>query len=400
MQSRGSRKTRTAIVAFSLVMSLLFGTVFFLLLSFNDDFEYSFYRVTGYLGLWETPEKFWGNVGLAEKADPELVERFREISSKYEHYIPLDTIREYYDLVGPRAMLEVLEDENPLCHEKGHNIGMVVFEEVGNIYESLLICGDLCTSSCVHGIFYNIDPSDDGAVHVHEDGSEHVHPTPDSMEQSLMEACEDNTIYRSGTNKNTCYHGMGHGFTVYTRYDINASLDFCDQLKGRKHWEEATYHCANGAFMEYHSERNPDMDKLEGLSCDSFGRYEAPCYRYRLGGVFEDLSDMLDLVDYCLGKEDPESRLGCASSIGKAVVMKGAYTAGDIARYCDGRLDSEQSKVCVLGFLSRFNTVEGEHANINPERECSYLEGDLGSFCMKHTGFNVYDSGNFKAYQV
>ena len=56
----------------------------------------------------------------------------------------------YYQLIGPASILDVLETD-PFCHDRGHNLGRVVFNNCKNLGTSIRICRNRCTGACYHG---------------------------------------------------------------------------------------------------------------------------------------------------------------------------------------------------------------------------------------------------------
>lgn len=76
---------------------------------------------------------------------------FEELSEKNK-YDPLsiEILTQYYQLIGPSRILDVLE-KDPFCHDRGHNLGRVVFNSCKNLGDSISICGNRCTGACYHG---------------------------------------------------------------------------------------------------------------------------------------------------------------------------------------------------------------------------------------------------------
>lgn len=87
------------------------------------------------------------DASLSDQAFTQFSELYEKSSNRP---LSIEILTIYYHLIGPSRILDVLETD-PFCHDKGHNLGRVVFNTCGNLAESIQICENRCTGACYHG---------------------------------------------------------------------------------------------------------------------------------------------------------------------------------------------------------------------------------------------------------
>ncbi|MGY5152163.1 MAG: thrombospondin type 3 repeat-containing protein [Candidatus Nitrosopumilus sp. bin_6a] len=115
------------------------------------------------------------------------------------------------------------------CHFVSHEIGSASFSENMDVFETLNgIDGSMCRGGFYHGAM---------AAFFHE----------------LRENNEDISSYKTVCNAfigspdyTKCVHGLGHGLTHYFEYDLESTINACDQMS----FYQGTI-CVGGVMMEY-----------------------------------------------------------------------------------------------------------------------------------------------------
>jgi len=358
------------------------------------------YKISG-ASIWIDTDRFEKSE-ITQSVDPKFIEEFKIMSKKLPGNIPIDTIKKYYSLIGPNIILDVIEDERNFkkgqvqCHEKGHNVGIAVYENTKDIQKSLEICGLRCTSSCLHGVFYALGAEGyrqtKGENHIHKDGSVHFHHIlSDDIIESLKDICKQQKLIPFQIGIETCYHAIGHGFAHPLDFDIDWTMKQCSSFKKKT----AVVDCAYGAYMEHYSVRNPNS--LNNFSCDDATYHPAACYRTTLFRINKDKLKREKIIPRCLSQTKTPNQLGCLTAIGRTVVKRGYFNPGDISFFC-GNLEINQAEACIKGFIDGSKDPKALHQNISIKYECNLLSSKLKKFCLKSRYFNMYYSTNLEYY--
>ncbi len=129
--------------------------------------------------------------------------------------------------------------ERNYCHELSHAIGRTAAQKYKTFAETNAHADDYCSYGYYHGMVGTL---------VVLLGKEH-------FQQNVNLLCD--TVpgrERKSFDYFTCVHGIGHGTTILSYYDLPEALKLCDVLGGT--WEQEQ--CYNGAFMENLISQNKD----------------------------------------------------------------------------------------------------------------------------------------------
>ena len=257
--------------------------------------------------------------------------------------------------------------------ERGHDLGKLIFEGVGEIQRALATCDGVCNSGCMHGVFRQAMSGGETT------GGKAENPL--ALATRVESACGANGEYSPGD----CIHGLGHAFMYQAEYDVESAIGFCDQLSdyARK------YYCATGAYMELAN--NPPRGYLEGQSiyfpCDQ-SPYPAACFRYRFpvslpafyrgGGKFEELARG------CKALTGPH-RLGCFHGIGNGHLATLLRTTQALGELC-GFGDRDDQTVCIEGSMERMS----RYHNALAKQACASLNDWRAGICEESLKRGLY----------
>ena len=122
----------------------------------------------------------------------------RELFMNYMKNLKADELfesyKEWIDVIGANGIVSILKDQFPQCHNRGHELGRLIYLRSHSISGSLATCDGACNSGCMHGVFK-------AAFSTISDKTEDV--TIQSIAARAEEICEEETQYRLGD----CLHG-------------------------------------------------------------------------------------------------------------------------------------------------------------------------------------------------
>ena len=138
-------------------------------------------------------------------------------------------------LYGPNAVLEGvwrIGEEYPAvrfnCHTPGHEMGRVVYNELGSLRKALTGADDRCMGSYIHGVF------------------DAWSATPKEHDDFVMAAKLCNGYSQGSTN--LCYDGLAHSL-----WSKLGSADEVSQVCGVADKSEGRYGCLAGVLMQMYS---------------------------------------------------------------------------------------------------------------------------------------------------
>ena len=146
-------------------------------------------------------------------------------------------LREVTKAHGPNAAIELFalwQDTGVVSpavddHQLSHRIGRQTASSYGVNSEAFLLCPmSAVNGGCQHGFF------------------EHVLGQTETSSEAAQLICESLGTEYSSKFKFYCYHGVGHGVIMAQAYDLQKSLDVCNQLPSFV----AQDGCWQGVFME------------------------------------------------------------------------------------------------------------------------------------------------------
>ena len=292
--------------------------------------------------------------------DPELRKRF---VADYRSATDQRTVlREYLPKLGADGILDVFENADPLCHNQAHLLGRELFAELGDLAPALMICGDRCTSACMHGVVMEA---------LGGEASSGLAATEAPAER--LKAICDQAPMREAYPRGDCAHGVGHALLVLADYDLGTALRDCAVFDS----PPIVHYCATGVFMEEDS-KHGSRDSKRHYPCDSYKQFPAACYKYKTGSFLGQGADEVKAAAAeCLRLEAPLRR-GCFYGLGAAEIRRISLEPKRLATVCSFG-DSLDRTMCIDGAIDRLGDYRPEAARA----ACAELKGDLAAACAR-----------------
>lgn len=268
------------------------------------------------------------------------MEEFRKIVEATKGEIPINIVDSFYDKIGPDALIKVIEEDN-YCHEKGHNVGRVIYRKNKDLSLSLEKCSYRCTTGCFHGVLME---------YFKKGESDEPHIRLEDVKNEISEVCDSKEVTGNKIQKGVCIHGVGHALAFLAKNDIGLALKYCESFKD----EGPVYYCATGVFMEWdivNGRRYKNSSNL--FPCDKFD-FPSACFRYKLARTFGE-DELLSARNFCAGITDPELRSACFHGLGFRFFR--LLKTNPLKYVCDVA-DSGDEKMCIegaIGVLSAFD---------------------------------------------
>ncbi|MCI0410650.1 MAG: hypothetical protein L0191_19175 [Acidobacteria bacterium] len=281
--------------------------------------------------------------------------------------------------LGAQAMLDFLEATYPHCHGQAHEFGQALFARLKDIGPALRECKTRCTSGCMHGVLMEVFAGTrlgSGGV-----TSEH-HVIFDDVVTQMTRLCaerEMTSLHKPGN----CAHGVGHALMVVTGHDVEKSLEGCSAFGN----PAMAYYCATGIFMEYLLTGRRDDPRLNHLHfpCDTFTRFPAACYRYKVPQMLRALGqDARKVAAECL-KLPPRLRLGCFHGLGTVHLGPILKNPSVLPQACSHGGPADQA-VCIEGAIEKLSDFDERRAMA----ACATLDGDNAEVCQAAAQEKMY----------
>ena len=268
-----------------------------------------------------------------------------------------EVFRRYLEPLGAEVMLHALEQGFPLCHNQAHDLGAEVYAATGDLSLAVEICGDGCTSGCMHG-----------AV------KEALGSRPlGEVRRTLRVLCVSDTMAPfAGGN---CAHAVGLAAMAASGHELDQALRVC-----AGHEDPAMqYYCATGVYAEYFIDpQRMDLEVLTNLHfpCDQAASFPAACYRYKAPLMLRALGDDEEaLKAECLGLSGAQ-RLGCFHGMGVALLPTVFDEPARLAEACSEGRKSDRV-VCTEGVVEKL----ADYDQAKAEEACASLSGRLRKNC-------------------
>ena len=268
----------------------------------------------------------------------------------------LAVFTKYLPTLGAGAMLDYLEQTEPLCHGEAHPLGSALYAQTKDLAASLMICGQRCTGACMHGVIREAFKG----------------KTLEDVTSQLETFCQTGPM--SNYKPGNCAHALGHALMIVSERDVAKSLSACSAYPQ----PAMAYYCATGVYMEYFiSPPAPPPDVLsEHYPCDTFALYPAACYRYRGPLMLEAYDDDSErFARECL-RLSGSRRLGCFHGLGAGLLGRVADEPGSIAPGCSHGNADDQA-VCIEGVIEKLADYQPALA----AKACHALEGARLEVC-------------------
>lgn len=258
------------------------------------------------------------------------VDSFQKLSKTEDEKIILSAIDDY---------LSVFQGSEYDCHHMAHHIGeFLLAYSNGNLSKALLTGSQKCGGALYHGIVENYLVSGTLLKKVKLD------------ELKISNLCDSVNANPESQIRLECSHGFGHGFFKVYNFDIQKSVNKCDDFITNL---ERTA-CYNGIFMEnqiqYYQYGEGVFDSEDILfPCNELDEQKSPsCYSYQ---AFHILSQSKFSIKQALSECDKipqmESIKACYSGVGiQGMAMK--KNVNDFVSLCQtGK--PEFQEFCIVG---------------------------------------------------
>ncbi len=306
---------------------------------------------------------------------------FKKEVKKYHFIIPIEVFEQYYDKIGPDAMVDIL-DENKFCHSEAHNLGRVIFKHLGDLPKSLVLCGHSCTLGCMHGVFMqlfqNYGHADNLSKNIYSD---HVNIEVENLSELISNFCDKSAV-KKFIYLGNCYHALGHTLLFISDYNISKGLNYCRLLNG----QAPIYYCATGVYMEYSIVSYDEVHqyKFEVYPCNTT-QFPAACYRYKIIKLLKAGKNLKEVKNFCLELERPQ-RLGCFHGIGYAYQYYISNNPKSIKKICSSD-NIEDEKVCIDGAIQLI-AIYDKNVSISA---CNYVEEKLIDYCLQEVKYSTFN---------
>jgi len=189
-----------------------------------------FLRQIARLGNWLTgkksPEPLYGPYGAGDLVTYKNYELESATATTADD---LETMRMINQIGLARTLEKIVEEAkgqpDTLCHLPAHVVGRAAFDLVGvKVFEG---CDLSCHSGCYHGALEKLAASSDPL---------------ELFDQARALCSARETVF----DRYQCFHGIGHGFMLFSHYKLDEALDACRTL-GTNPARDA---CYGGVFME------------------------------------------------------------------------------------------------------------------------------------------------------
>lgn len=274
---------------------------------------------------------------------------FKLINLVFKREIPLSLVKLYYNVLGPEIILHTIE-EDQYCHDKGHNIGRIIFSKTQDLNQSIQICTARCTTGCFHGVLMEFFKQ-----------GEHIEMV--QIREKINSICKQQTIGKE-IQEGVCVHGVGHALLYLSNYNIKIALRYCSLYKN----PVSNYYCATGVFMEYARVFKKEVNNFAThFPCDE-NDFPAACYRYKIGHTFEE--DQLDQARlFCNSLLDKDKKHGCLHGLGFSYFSIIVNNPREILKVCEND-DSTGKRMCIEGAVGILKEYNKPQAN----KVCDILE--------------------------
>jgi len=289
----------------------------------------------------------------------EIREEFKKEFRYAEDFKLRNIYEKYYPTLGAQGIIDAVTELRPTCHDEGHDLGKIIYNNSQSIGQALRTCNNACYSGCMHGVFMEVFGTNES--HQHDNNTVHdEHINLEDVEELVPEICFNDEVtdfYKPGD----CAHGVGHAMMYLSGYAIEEALDACKTFDTKP----MKYYCSTGAFMEYNTNQHKRDSENNSIfyPCD-VNNYPAACFRYKMVHVVKQQlllgNNILDVIDECK-KLDPENRRGCFHGLGNAFIsgiVSGPYSLSDIC----GLGTKEDEYVCIEGVVERLARYHQEDA--------------------------------------
>lgn len=272
-------------------------------------------------------------------------------------------------------------------HLHAHEIGRETAKLLGITPEAFSKCPTEYNYGCQHGFF------------------EYALSKTKSYKEAAMRICENVQAESTPKLYSYCYHGVGHGLMMALAYNLDKSLEVCNELPN----QTAQVGCWQGSFMENSNAAVTNEEKVLAFSktdplspCNKVEeRYKWQCYINHAGYLMKVTHiDVQKAVQICLSAPDGGTK-PCIQSIGLMTTnpiwqkqVKGVDTVLDskknveVAWQICSEMPPQAQEDCVIGAVG--NILNFDETNIKRVTNfCSIVDPILKKTCFTQIGQNI-----------
>ncbi len=304
----------------------------------------------------------------------------------------LHHMKDLLEAEGAVASFDLLVDlsrVNAAANNEGHDLAHVLGHHAFLVYGLDI---SLTLGECSYEVFQ-------GCIH----GALQAYFDDLARQGTELTKASLNTLCSAATSQfevYTCYHGVGHGITMYTNYDLPGSLDTCDMLTG---WFERAS-CVGGVFMEnvvaYHDSLDPDHEAHDhghgeeptywinpddpAFPCNAVkAKFASACWRMQTSVILRaNGADFQAAALICDAQGDYAD--ACYSSLGRDAAPYGDRQASRMSKYCSYASTDAFRTTCIEAFTAGVILQEND-----PESGmalCTQLSVYDKEACYRETG--------------
>lgn len=303
------------------------------------------------------------------------------IDHQYSRNIPIHIYQKYYDILGPEAVLFIMENNTFCNHDRTHNFGRVIYQNIANLVNSVKICRNKCTGGCWHGVLMQyFEGIKDNIANASVSDATNLTNVDVGLYPYFNALCKGSDELAMLISKyyslGDCYHGLGHAVTYLSEYDPFRAITNCKSIPEKLQ----SYYCATGAFHEY-------FLRLDGkrvgdsllYPCDKTNDFPAACYRtwfLHVSRAVNRDSAYLSLAMICKDMHDDRQRQGCFHGYGLHVsnlALRGVVPLSKLCYLTDERVSQH---MCVEGAAGALSMMipPGSTRVVHMTRMCESLD--------------------------
>lgn len=302
---------------------------------------------------------------LPRRHDPELRKLFLDDYQAADRNVrPI--FKQYFATLGADGILDVLEQRNALCHAEAHDLGKEILIQVQELGAALQICGNRCSSGCMHGLLWQAFAGDANEAQ--------QHLSLETIKPKIKSICENKAVLDTYEPGN-CAHGIGHGIMVLSGYELGEALQSCKAFETKP----LEYYCVSGVFMEYDSQPSPTAKDLsQNYPCDTYKEFPSACYKYRTRHFLAKAKGNTAVVAEECSTLEPMQRHGCFYGLGATYFFPLAKKPERLATICKFG-DAQDQAMCISGAVEYLADLQPATAQL----ACATLTGENAKRCAE-----------------
>lgn len=339
---------------------------------------------------------------LSGDAAKQSFREFRSSIKSQKNYY--EVYSRFIDKLGVKRISNYLEAEDASCHGIAHALGKVIAERVGDLNQSMQLCGSTCTYACVHGVFKQYFSELGKNYHTHEGESHHaMHDSqPVTLTKSELNKFGETVNATCAQSKTTvddffrgnCAHAVGHAMAKLAM-DVGLANDYCRVFDS----SAMKYYCETGVFMELGSQIKQKifqsgMRRSEEISvaikyCSIQSNYPSACFRFLLPR-HKSLGHVTRHATLC-SRETDALQQHCFNALGYMARTYVAKNPDEINYVCVlAQGESKQACYSGLAFMKK-----GQRYRQAMFKACGLLvNSSERRYCQQQAGEFYYDLAN------